>query len=150
MSSFKGSFSYAVDSKGRINIPAKMRKNIAPEANDTFVITRGYDSCLFLYPNDEWAKLEQSIRKLNPSDPRHRLITRLMLEHATESQLDGQFRVMIPKELLQFARIENEVKILGVLERIEVWNPAVYEAYKAAHPESYEDVAAAVLATDVQ
>ena len=73
-----------------------------------------------------------------------------MLEYATESQLDGQFRVMIPKELLQFAKIENEVKILGVLERIEVWNPAVYEAYKAAHPEPYEDVAAAVLATSVQ
>ncbi|MCX6138113.1 MAG: division/cell wall cluster transcriptional repressor MraZ, partial [Ignavibacteriales bacterium] len=85
-----------------------------------------------------------------PSDPRHRFITRFMLEHATESQLDAQFRVMIPKELLQFAKIENEVKILGVLERIEVWNPAVYEEYKAAHPEPYEDVAAAVLATGVQ
>ena len=150
MSSFKGSFSYAVDSKGRINIPAKMRKNISPEANDQFVVTRGYESCLFLYPYDEWLKLEQTIRKLSPSDPKHRFFTRTLLEHATEAQLDGQFRIMIPKELLQFAKIDNEVRILGILERIEVWNPQVYEEYKAAQNETYENVAAAVMKTSVQ
>ncbi len=145
VSSFKGSYSYSVDSKGRINIPARMRKNISPEANDQFVVTRGFESCLFVYPYDEWVRLEQSIRKLSPSDPRHRFFTRTLLEHATESQLDAQFRITIPKELLQFAKIENEVKILGVLERIEVWNPGVYSEYMAAQNESYESVAAEVM-----
>jgi MraZ protein len=145
MSSFKGSYSYSIDSKGRINIPAKLRKYVSPEANDTFVITRGFERCLFVYPQDEWNVLEQSIRGLSSSDPKHRFFTRTLLQWATDSQLDGQSRITIPRELLQFATIENEVLIVGVLERIEVWNPKVYEDYMKAQAESYEDVAHAVL-----
>jgi len=145
MSSFKGSYSYSVDSKGRINIPARLRKYVSPEANDTFVVTRGYEQCLFVYPLDEWNKLEQSVRVLSPSDPKHRFFTRTLLQRAMESQLDGQSRITIPKELLQFASIENEVLILGVLERIEVWNPKVYDDYLKAQAESYENVAQTVL-----
>jgi MraZ protein len=145
MSSFKGSYSYSVDNKGRINIPARLRKYVSPEANDTFVVTRGYEQCLFVYPLDEWNKLEQSIRGLSPSDPKHRFFTRTLLQRALESQLDGQSRITIPKELLQFASIENEVLILGVLERIEVWNPKVYDSYLKTQAESYESVAQTVL-----
>jgi MraZ protein len=145
MSSFKGSYSYSVDSKGRINIPSRLRKYVSPEANDTFIITRGYEQCLFVYPLDEWSKLEQSIRELTTTNPKHRFFMRTLLEKATESQLDGQSRITIPKELLQFAAIENEVLILGVLERIEVWNPKVYQEYQKAQAESYENVAQNVL-----
>ena len=145
MSSFKGSYEYSVDNKGRVNIPARLRKYVSPEANDTFVITRGYEQCLFVYPLDEWNKLEQSIRELTTTNPKHRFFMRTLLEKATESQLDGQSRITIPKELLQFASIENEVLILGVLERIEVWNPKVYQEYQKAQAESYENVAQNVL-----
>jgi MraZ protein len=145
MSSFKGSYAYSVDSKGRINIPAKLRKYVSPDANDTFIITRGYEQCLFVYPLDEWNKLEQSIRELTTTNPKHRFFMRTLLEKATESQLDGQSRITIPKELLQFAAIENEVLILGVLERIEVWDPKVYQEYQKAQAESYENVAQTVL-----
>jgi len=120
MSSFKGSYEYSVDSKGRVNIPARMRKYVSPEANDTFVITRGYEKCLFVYPNDEWIKFEQSVRELSTTNPKHRFFARTLLERATDSQLDAQSRITIPKDLLQFAGIENEVLILGVLERIEL------------------------------
>lgn len=144
MSSFKGSFLYTVDNKGRVNLPAKMRKNIAPEAGDTFIITRGLDECIFLYPNDEWIKLEQQVRKLSSSDPKHRYFMRTLLEMATDVQIDSSSRVMLPKELMQFAKIENEVQIVGVLERIEVWNPNLYSAYKSAQQQSYEDIAATV------
>ena len=145
MSSFKGSYGYSVDSKGRINIPARLRKYISPDANDTFVVTRGYEQCLFVYPLDEWNKLEESIRSLSPSDPKHRFFTRTLLQRAAESQLDGQSRITIPKELLQFAGIENDVLIVGVLERIEVWNPRVYDDYLKTQAESYENVAQTVL-----
>jgi len=145
MSSFKGSYEYSVDSKGRINIPARLRKYVTPEANDTFVITRGYEDCLFVYPLDEWNKLEESIRSLSAADPKHRYFMRALLERATESQLDGQSRITIPKELLQLASIENEVLIIGVLERIELWNPGVYRTYQKAQAESYENVAQKVL-----
>jgi MraZ protein len=145
MTSFKGSYDYSVDNKGRINIPARLRKYVSPEANDTFIITRGYEQCLFVYPLDEWNKLEQSIRDLSPTNPKHRFFMRTLLERATESQLDGQSRIIIPKELLQFAGIENEVLILGVLERIEVWNPHIYKEYQKSQAESYENVAQNVL-----
>ncbi len=145
MSSFKGSYSYTVDSKGRINIPAKLRKYVSLDANDTFVVTRGFEKCLFVYPLDEWSAIEESIRDLSPSNSQHRFITRTLLQYATESQLDGQSRITIPKELLQFAGIEDQVLILGVLERIEVWNPKDYEEYMKSQTDSYENVAQAVL-----
>jgi MraZ protein len=145
MSSFKGSYEYSVDNKGRINIPARLRRYVSLDANDTFVVTRGYEQCLFVYPLDEWNTLEQSIRELSTTNPKHRFFMRTLLERATECQLDGQSRITIPKELLQFAGIENEVLILGVLERIEVWNPSVYREYQKSQSESYENVAQTVL-----
>ena len=145
MSSFKGSYSYSVDSKGRINIPARLRKYVSTDANDTFIVTRGYDQCLYLYPQDEWTRLELEIRQLSSTNPKHRFFIRRLLEWATEAQLDGQFRIMIPKDLLQFAGIENDVLIIGVLEHIEVWNPRIYEAYLKTQDESYEAVAQTVL-----
>ncbi len=145
MSSFKGSYDYSVDNKGRINIPSRLRKYISPEANDTFVITRGYEQCLYVYPLDEWNKVEENIRQLSSTNPKHRFFMRTLLERATESQLDGQFRITIPKELLQFAGIENEVFIIGVLEHIEVWNPGTYAEYQKTQAESYESVAQTVL-----
>jgi MraZ protein len=145
VSSFKGSYSYSVDSKGRINIPARLRKYVSTDANDTFIVTRGYDQCLYLYPLDEWTRLELEIRQLSSTNPKHRFFIRRLLEWATEAQLDGQFRIMIPKDLLQFAGIENDVLIIGVLEHIEVWNPRIYEAYLKTQDESYEAVAQTVL-----
>jgi len=141
VSSFKGSYQYSVDSKGRVNIPAKLRKAVSPDANDTFVVTRGYEQCLFVYPLDEWNKLEHSIRELSPTNPKHRFFMRALLERATESPLDGQSRITIPKELAQFAGIESEVLILGVLERIELWNPKSYQEYQKTQADSYENVA---------
>jgi MraZ protein len=145
MSSFKGSYTYSIDSKGRMNIPARLRKYVSPDANDTFVITRGYEQCLFVYPLDEWSKLEESIRQLSPTNPQHRYFTRTLLENAIESQLDGQFRITIPRELIHLAAIENDVLILGVLERIEIWNPNTYRDYQKKQPESYENIAQTVL-----
>jgi MraZ protein len=72
MSSFKGSYMYSVDDKGRVSLPAKLRKYVSPEANDTFVVTRGFEQCLFVYPLDEWNKLESSLRGLSANDPESR------------------------------------------------------------------------------
>ncbi|PIU44449.1 MAG: division/cell wall cluster transcriptional repressor MraZ [Ignavibacteriales bacterium CG07_land_8_20_14_0_80_59_12] len=145
MSSFKGRYDYTVDNKGRLNIPVKIRKSLSPEANDTFILTRGYEQCLFLYPLDEWSKLETSIRDLPTADGQNRYFVRTLLQWTVEVQLDNQARVAIPQKLLEFARIESEVIVLGVLERVEIWNPAIYEAYMTSQSVSYEDVAATVL-----
>ena len=145
MSSFKGSYTYAVDEKGRVNLPAKLRKYVSPEANETFIITRGFEKCLFVYPIDEWNKLEQNLRNLSSYDPEHRRFIRALLELASECQLDGQSRLSIPQELREYASIQSEVRILGTLDKIELWDPKIYEEYKNSQPESYESVAAKVM-----
>lgn len=145
MSSFKGSYTYAVDDKGRVSLPAKLRKYVSPEANETFVVTRGFEQCLFVYPADEWNKLEQNLRNLSNYDPDHRRFIRAMLELASESQLDGQSRLSIPQELREFANIQGEVRIIGTLDKIELWNPKVYEDYKRNQSEPYESIAAKVM-----
>jgi MraZ protein len=145
MSSFKGSYIYAVDSKGRISLPARLRKSLSPEANESFTITRGFEKCLFVYPLDEWTRLEQNLRALSPYDPHDRLFMRRLLENATESQLDGQARITIPQQLLGYAEIRDEVRIIGTLDKIELWNPQVYDEYIALQSESYEEIAAKVM-----
>jgi MraZ protein len=134
-----------MDDKGRVNLPAKLRKYVSPEANETFVVTRGFEKCLFVYPIDEWNKLEQNLRNLSSYDPEHRRFIRSLLELASESQLDGQSRLSIPQELREYASIKGEVRILGTLDKIELWDPKVYEEYKNSQPESYENVAAKVM-----
>jgi MraZ protein len=141
VSSFKGSFHYTVDSKGRINIPAKMRKNLSPDANSAFVITRGLDNCIFVYPNDEWAKREAELGKLEQTNKEARLYTRLLLEYASDVELDGQHRIVLTKELMEYAKISGDVLILGVFDRIEVWNPEEYKKYLDAQQMDYVAVA---------
>jgi len=145
MSSFKGSYMYSVDDKGRVSLPSKLRKYVSTDANDTFIVTRGFEKCLFLYPIDEWNKLESNLRKLSSNDPQHRQFIRATLEFAQESQLDSQARISIPPELREYASIQNEVRIIGTLDKIELWNPKTYEEYKISQPESYESIAAKVM-----
>ncbi len=141
MSSFKGSFIHSIDNKGRINLPSKLRKYIAPEANDTFIVTRGFEQCIFAYPLDEWNNYEKAIRGLRSSSADNRFVMRHLLQFATEVQLDGQSRIMLPQNLIQLAEIKNDVLIIGMLERIEIWNPEIYDNYIGSKDATYEEVA---------
>ncbi len=141
MSSFKGQFHYTLDTKGRLNIPAKFRRSLAPEASETFVTIRGFDPCLFLYPLDEWNKFEEKLRQLTANKKHNRLFIRMITSNASEDRCDKQGRIIIPSELLKVAQIERDVLILGVLDRIEVWNPQIYQETLDASGENYEDIA---------
>jgi MraZ protein len=145
MTFFKGQEQYSIDAKGRVNIPAKMRKSISPEANDTFAITRGVDKCIEVYPLDEWKKYEEKFRSMNQYDERKRYFLRTILRWTEEVSLDSQQRITIPKKLLGFAGIEKQAVIVGMGDHIEFWNPEVFEKYLDKHDESYEDVAAEVM-----
>lgn len=147
MSFFKGREIYSVDSKGRVNIPAKMRKNIAPEANDTFVITRGPDEdpCIYAYPLDEWKKFEESLKQLNQFNEQERFFLRTLLYWADEVTLDKQFRIMLPKSLMDFSKVEKNALILGSMDHIEIWDPEIFESYLSKKQESYAAVAESVM-----
>ncbi len=143
---FRGQFKYSVDAKGRISIPAKLRRHITAEANDTFVITQGTALCIDIYPLDQWQVIEERLLKLNPFEPNDAKFIRMISQHATEDKWDSQSRILIPQILLEYAKIEKEVLILGALKKIEVWNPKVYENYLKDSSESYEQIAAKVMA----
>ena len=143
---FRGQFSYSVDAKGRVSIPAKLRKHVSVEAKDTFVMTQGTSLCIDVYPLDQWQQFEQKLLDLNPFKPNEAKFIRMILQHATEDTLDSQSRILVPQGLLQYAKIEKDVLILGTLKKIELWNPEVYLDYLKQTSETYEQIAAEVMA----
>ncbi len=143
---FKGQFTYSLDSKGRVSIPSKLRKFISSEANDTIVMTKGTVKCIDIYPLDEWQKFEARLDNLNTFLPKDSRFIRILLQNASEDTLDSQSRILIPQHLLEYAKIEKEVLILGVHKKIEFWNPKIYAEYLEESPETYEQIAAQVMA----
>ncbi|PKL85764.1 MAG: division/cell wall cluster transcriptional repressor MraZ [Ignavibacteriae bacterium HGW-Ignavibacteriae-1] len=145
MAFFKGQELHSIDNKGRVNIPAKMRRSISPDANDTFTVTRGQDDCIVAYPLDEWKNYEEKFEELNQYDSKNRFFLRKILMWSEEVLLDAQQRIMLPKKLTDFAEIEGKVLIVGMVDHIEFWNPEKFEEYLNNHDESYEEVAAKVM-----
>ncbi len=145
MAFFKGQETYSIDNKGRINIPSKMRKSLSPEANDTFVITRGVDKCVIAYPFDEWRKYEEKFEKLNQFDEKNRFFLRVLLMWSEEVKIDAQQRISIPKALSDFAEIDGKVTIVGMIDHLEFWNPDTFKAYISGQNETYESVAEKVM-----
>jgi len=143
---FRGQFAYSIDSKGRISIPAKLRKHISPDANDTFVMTRGISNCIDIYPLDQWQHIEDKLLQLNSFQPDEARFLRMFVQFATEDTMDSQSRILVPQTLIDYAQIKNEVLILGALKKIEVWNPKIYEDYLKQSPQTYEEIAAKVMA----
>ena len=143
---FIGSFKYSVDSKGRVSIPAKLRKYLTPEANDTFILTRGTAQCIDVYPMDNWKELAANkLNQLNSFDPKEAMFIRMFLQEAAEDKLDAQSRLLIPKTLMEYAGIEKDIFILGAVKKIEFWNPEKYEEYLKENVQSYEQIANEVM-----
>ncbi len=127
---FFGKYKYSIDAKGRISIPAKMRKSVNPSANDTFVMTIGTEKCIAIYPMDEWDKYtKKTLEILDDSTQKDAWVLRKMFSESTTDQFDTQFRLSLPKDLIEYAELEKEAKIIGVMNKIEIWNPEKYEEY---------------------
>ncbi len=141
MTGFKGSYKFTIDHKGRVNIPAKFRRSTASTSHDLYVITRGLEGCLFIYPAEEWEKVERKLQNLSFTQKSHRLFGRYLLSNACDVQLDRQGRITIPQNLLDLAQIKKDALIIGVLERIEIWDPEVHEKYLDSAGKTYEEIA---------
>jgi len=142
---FKGQFLHSIDSKGRLSIPARLRKSVLQEADNSFVMTLGIGKCIEVYPKDQWELIEAKLLKLNFFDPTEARLLRIMLQNANEDTMDAQSRILIPQSLLDYAGIKSEVKIIGILKKIELWEPETYEAYMASSPETFEQIASQVM-----
>lgn len=140
--SFTGSYAYTLDAKGRANIPAKMRKALHESNDRTFVVTRGSDKCLVLYPVDTWRKIEEKLLTLNTIKAVNRHFIRNFTQHAEPVQYDGQGRVAIPNRLIEYANIEKDVEIVGMIDRIELWNPEKLRALESEFEERDDELEA--------
>jgi MraZ protein len=141
-----GSFKYSMDSKGRVAIPAKLRKAVSPEANETFVMVRGLVKCIDVYPLDLWNELVlKRVEKLDNFNSKADTFIRLLVTKSAVVSLDSQSRLLIPKTLIEYAGIENEVLILGAIRKIELWNPEIYEQYISENEAMYEQIANEVM-----
>lgn len=110
---FIGSFEYSIDSKGRVNIPAKFRKALSKEANETFVISFAADNRLRVYPMDEWTKIEEANAKL-PKTPKNLKYLRVLSQSLSETTLDSQGRITLTPKHLKYAGIEKKVALVGL------------------------------------
>ncbi len=126
---FKGSETYSLDSKGRVAIPAKMRKQISSEAGGSFVVTRGVDKCIVAYPLDEWEEYSKNMRHLNMFNPKERYVVNVMNMWMDELEMDAQSRIKLPAQLLEFAGIKDKVRIVGMINHLALWNPEEHNEY---------------------
>ena len=145
MASFIGSYRHSIDHKGRVSIPSRFRRALSGDAGDAFVILRGLDRCVALYPLDEWRRMEERLRSGSFGDARQRLFQRTMLQHATHGELDAQGRVALPTGLLEHAALAKDAVVNGVLDHIEIWEPAVFDEYVRSSSRSYEEMAGELL-----
>ena len=122
---FIGEYKHTVDSKNRISLPAKFRKELGKK----IVVTRGLDNCLFLFPLKTWEANSKEIARLGwRSDARG--FTRFMFSGAADIEIDSIGRILIPDYLREFAELKNPIIFAGVHDRIEIWNEKRWSAYK--------------------
>lgn len=145
---FMGEYQHTIDGKGRLIIPAKFREGLG----EKFVITKGLDNCLFIYPMEEWTRLEQKLRALPFTKADARAFVRFFFSGATEGELDKQGRILVPQVLREHARLvhEKEAVIIGVSTRVEVWSKSVWEKYCQDAQEDYEAIAEKLADWDIE
>lgn len=122
---FIGEYQHALDAKNRMIIPSKLRDNLG----NKFVITKGLDGCLYIYPLKEWEVLEEKLKNLPLTNKDARAFVRFFFSGACEIELDKQGRGLIPQNLKEYAKIEKEIISIGVLTRIEIWSKEKWQEY---------------------
>ena len=120
---FTGQFTFSIDSKNRINIPAPLRKQFSTNDKKTFVVTIGVDQCAWIYPIGEWNVIQNELKKLSSLSKTNRIFLRNHLRHASILKFDSQGRFVLPQSLIDYTSIKKDVTIIGVLNKIEIWNP---------------------------
>ncbi len=125
---FRGVNALNLDTKGRMAMPAKYRDRLQEMCNGQLVITVDRDHCLLLYPLPEWEVIERKLVKLPSFNPQARRLQRLLIGHATEVELDGAGRILLPPPLREFADLDKRVVLIGQGNKFELWNEASWDA----------------------
>ncbi len=126
-------------------IPAKFRD----ELGDRFIVTRGLDHCLFVYPQSEWKHIEEKLKSLPFTRSDARAFTRFFFSGAVEAELDKQGRVNIPATLRQYSKLNKDCVVIGVSNRVEIWSKEVWEEYYTQSEASFNEIAEKIVDFDL-
>ncbi|HAK05437.1 MAG TPA: division/cell wall cluster transcriptional repressor MraZ [Firmicutes bacterium] len=135
-----GNFTYSIDSKGRLVIPAKFRMAV----NDTLYAMRGYEQCLSLYPQSSFEKLQADLEKLSFMQKGARDYMRIALSSTLEMSIDDHGRIQIPVAIVKRYQLEGTVRVIGVQDHIEIWSEQAWTAYEKEADASFETTAASL------
>jgi len=126
MTGFHGEYQSTIDAKGRFHLPGSLKKQLA-EGENRFIVSRGFEKCLTLYPMKSWHGILDRISQLNDFDPKVRQFRRQFLGGATEVELDGAGRILLPPTLREFALPGKEIVLAAALDRFEIWDASKYK-----------------------
>lgn len=133
-----GEYEHTLDAKGRLTMPSRFRD----ELGEKFMLTRGTNGCLFIFPAAEWASFSEKLRLIPTTDQVAQQFLRLLFAGACECETDKQGRILLPLKLRQHAGIEKDAVIIGAFNRAEIWSREGWEAYSREASESFDDVLA--------
>jgi MraZ protein len=134
---FLGEYTHSIDAKGRVAVPAKFRDKLTAGA----IITRGLDSCLFIFTAAEWETLAQKLIALPLAQSNSRAFVRLMMAGAANVDVDAQGRILVPEYLRNYAHLKKEAVVTGLYNRIEVWDRDAWERYKQRTEGASDEIA---------
>lgn len=136
-----GEFQHTIDTKGRLIMPAKLREKLG----EKFVVTRGLDGCLFGYPLSEWAVLEAKLNEMPLAKKDARTFVRFFYSAATECELDKQGRINLPISLRNHGNLTKNCVIVGVSNRIEIWDEERWQAFSEEAEENFDEIAESMI-----
>ena len=134
-----GEYRYALDEKGRLMVPAKVR-SVVP--GNVMILTRGVDRCLWLFPAEEWRHLSENlIATMSPFQEKARLIQRRILAPAQEAEIDRSGRIVVPPTLREYAGLRKDCTILGMVKYLEIWDESTYSSYLEESDDRFKEAA---------
>ncbi|UAY51651.1 division/cell wall cluster transcriptional repressor MraZ [Ferruginibacter albus] len=146
MIGFLGEYEVTLDAKGRFLLPVGFKKQLPENASSQFVINRGMEKCLSLYPIQSWEPIFSDISKLNDFDPKVREFRRSFLNGATQLELDSAGRLLIPKNLAEYAGLEKDIVLVSAVNKIEIWDTSKYKQFfESFSPEDFSKLANEVM-----
>lgn len=134
---FIGEYSHVVDPKKRLALPSKFRKELGRKV----VVTRGLDRCLFVYPLKAWNEIAEKLGTLPVGESGTRSFIRVMLAGATDMDVDGQGRILLPEYLKEYAGLKKNVTVAGLFNRMEIWDEVKWKEYKNKAEKNTDEIA---------
>jgi MraZ protein len=140
-----GEFEVKLDAKGRFLFPSGLRKQLSPAAQENFMLNKGFEDCLTIYPMNEWEKLSEKLSKLNLFKPKNRMFYRLFHQGAKQIALDNVGRILIPSTHMERVGLKKDIMLIAYNDRIEIWDKSKYFEMIEGNMADFADLADEVM-----